>query len=57
LVPREDPMALADALARLIVDDDLARRLGQAGRERVVAHYSRDAMRQRFETFYQRLVA
>ena len=35
LVPSEDPAALAAALERLMDDPDLARRLGEAGRERV----------------------
>ena len=37
LVPPEDPEALADAIRRVLSDDDLARRLGKAGRARVDA--------------------
>lgn len=57
LVPRDHPEALANALAKVVSSDELAKQLGQAGRQRVIDHYSRDAMRQRFESFYRRLVA
>jgi L-malate glycosyltransferase len=39
VVPREDPAALAAALARLLADGGLRQRLGQAGRQRVQQHY------------------
>ena len=39
LVPPGDPPSLAQALRRLHDDDDLARRLGAAGREKVVREY------------------
>ena len=37
LVPPEEPEALADAIRRVLQDDELARRLGEAGRARVEA--------------------
>lgn len=40
LVPQRDPAALAQALERLILDPELARRLGRAGRERILADYN-----------------
>lgn len=40
LVPEGDVVALADAMQRLIEHPTYAEHLGQAGRERVVAHYS-----------------
>ena len=39
LVPPDDAPALAEALARLLQDQDLARRLARAGRDLVVAQY------------------
>jgi L-malate glycosyltransferase len=39
VVPAEDVAALTDALARLVADAGLRRRLAQAGRERVLALY------------------
>ena len=40
LVGASDPAALADACGRLIVDADLARSLGSAGRRRVQERFS-----------------
>jgi hypothetical protein len=34
-----DPLAAADALARLVADAELRRRMGAAGRERAVGHF------------------
>lgn len=39
VVPREDAPALARALARLVASPDERRRLGDAGRQHVLAHY------------------
>jgi glycosyltransferase involved in cell wall biosynthesis len=55
LVPPNDPAALAAALGRLRADAARAARLGAAARRHVQAHYSRDAMRRRFEAFYEGL--
>ena len=41
LVPPNDPETLAKAITRLLDDPGLARRLGEAGRERIVAKFSR----------------
>jgi glycosyltransferase involved in cell wall biosynthesis len=40
LVPVADPGALADAMVRLADDPDLRRRLGSAGRDLVLQHYT-----------------
>lgn len=40
LVPPQDPPALADALEKLILDGALRRRMGAAGRARVIAGFS-----------------
>jgi glycosyltransferase involved in cell wall biosynthesis len=40
LVPPRDPRALADALGSLLQDEDRARRMGEAGRQRFLARFS-----------------
>src|SRR5207248_1419535 len=42
LVPPRDPARLADALARLLADEELSRALGRRGRERVLAEFTVD---------------
>jgi glycosyltransferase involved in cell wall biosynthesis len=44
LVPPRDPEALADAIDRLLRNPDLARRLGEAGRQRAEELFSADTM-------------
>jgi glycosyltransferase involved in cell wall biosynthesis len=56
LVPPGDAVPLADAIARLLGDRNLAQRLGAAARRRVLEHYSRAAMVRRFEDFYEGLI-
>jgi glycosyltransferase involved in cell wall biosynthesis len=55
LVPPKDPGALAKAIARLLCDPGLARRLGEAARCRAQQKFSRTAMVRRFESFYDSL--
>ncbi|MDQ3639998.1 MAG: glycosyltransferase family 4 protein [Actinomycetota bacterium] len=42
LVPPEDPAALADAVRRLERDPALRQRMGERGRQRMLAHFSRE---------------
>ncbi len=44
LVPPEDPEALADALADLLLDSDRRQRLGARGRERILGGFTVDHM-------------
>jgi glycosyltransferase involved in cell wall biosynthesis len=57
LVQPGDPGALANGIGQLLMDSPLAARLAAAGRGHVCQHYSRDAMRRRFEDFYEQLCA
>jgi glycosyltransferase involved in cell wall biosynthesis len=57
VVPPGDEQTLAAAISDLLADPDRAARLGAVARRRVEAEYSRDAMRRRFEDFYERLAA
>jgi glycosyltransferase involved in cell wall biosynthesis len=57
LVAPRDPRALAQAVARLIADPALARRLGAAGRQRARQHFSTDSMVEAVEGEYRRLLA
>jgi len=52
LVPPEDPVALGDAVASLLLDPDLARRLGRSGRERVHAIFDVRAMGEAHRSLY-----
>jgi len=42
LVPVKDPLALAEAIERLLLDPKLARRLGESGRNHVSEHFGAD---------------
>ncbi|MGH7585899.1 MAG: glycosyltransferase family 4 protein, partial [Gemmatimonadales bacterium] len=57
LVPPADARRLADALARVLGDDALRLRLGQAAQERAGAHYSADAMTAAYEQLYHHSLA
>lgn len=48
LVPRDDPMALREALLRLLPDAALRQRLGVAARQRVMEHFTWEATAQRY---------
>jgi glycosyltransferase involved in cell wall biosynthesis len=52
LVPAGDPAALAEALQALLLDRELAGRLGAAGRTRVEERFSADAMCRRVLEIY-----
>ena len=52
LVPPEDPVALAEAIARLLQDHALAERLGRAARTRVREQFSLERMTSEIEAVY-----
>lgn len=57
LVPEKDPLALAQAIDRLLADRALAQRLGQAARQRIEQELTWDRTAERFEAVYQRALA
>jgi glycogen synthase len=56
LVPPGDPAALGDALGRLMIDDDLRRRLGDAARADVQARWTHLHMAQRLLPLYEQVI-
>ena len=56
LVPPGDPVALADAIRRLLADPALAQRMGAAGRVRAEQEFSYEAMVQRTTRIYDEVL-
>jgi len=56
VVAREDPQAAADALQRLVLDPDLRRRFGLAGKQHVAANYSWPACVQQMEDVFHEII-
>jgi glycosyltransferase involved in cell wall biosynthesis len=57
IVPVRDSAALAAGILRLARDPDLARRLAEAGRRRVLEHFTVEHMAERTLEVYQRVLA
>jgi glycosyltransferase involved in cell wall biosynthesis len=57
LVPAADPQSLARALAGYVDDPQLCRRHGQAGRERVLEHFSLERMVDDYQNLYIELLS
>lgn len=53
LVPPKSPAALAEAMQRVWTDRELARRLGEFGRDHVAPKYTWDALADRLDTLYR----
>lgn len=53
LVPRRQPEPLAAALERLILDPDLRGRMGKAGRERILKHFTQKQINQQTLEVYR----
>ncbi|MFC2053201.1 glycosyltransferase [Chloroflexota bacterium] len=56
LVPPQNPEALANAILLLLENSELRIRMGRAGRERVLNHFSIQRMVKRTEQLYQELM-
>jgi glycosyltransferase involved in cell wall biosynthesis len=56
LVPPEDPRALAEALIELAGDPQRRAAWGRAGRERVAAHFSVEALVEKTDAYYRRMI-
>ena len=56
LVPPDDPLALAEAIARLLNDPALAARLAAAGHEHVRQHFSGQVVAQRMVDVYRQVL-
>jgi 1,2-diacylglycerol 3-alpha-glucosyltransferase len=56
IVPPNDPLALAEAIVRLLDDQHLARRVGEGQRRLILDHFSLDAVTDRHLELYSRLV-
>jgi len=57
LVPPRQPKALAQAIVRLLVDPDLARRRGKAGRQRAEELFDAKVMAEKTVKVYEEVVA
>jgi glycosyltransferase involved in cell wall biosynthesis len=55
LVPMSDAPAMAEAISKLLSDPELARRLGQNGRERVREHFTIEKTARGVERFYDEI--
>lgn len=53
LVPKEDSERLAQRIATILAHPELARRMGQAGRNRVVKHFARSRMVRQVVAIYE----
>jgi glycosyltransferase involved in cell wall biosynthesis len=57
LVPPGDPVSLAGAVRRTLADPVAARRMGEAGRARILSDFSAETMVNRTTRLYEELVA
>ena len=56
LVPATDPGALAEAICRVLLTPGLRQTFGQAGRRRVLEHFSNERMIRTVERMYEDLL-
>jgi glycosyltransferase involved in cell wall biosynthesis len=55
LVPMRDSKALSDAIKKLVIDNDLRRKMGVIGREIVLNHFTQKIINERTYDVYQKL--
>lgn len=56
IVPPDDPVALADALRRLLGDGDFARQLGHAAHERHLERFTPEVMTRQIERCFENMI-
>ncbi|WP_447986174.1 glycosyltransferase [Nitrospira sp. Nam74] len=56
LVPAGDPEALQNRLEKLCADPELRKKMGKAGRQRIIERFTADGMVRRFESLYEVLL-
>lgn len=56
LVPAANPEALQDRLGKLCADSELRKKMGEAGRQRIIERFTADRMVRRFENLYEGLL-
>ncbi|MBI4302321.1 MAG: glycosyltransferase family 4 protein [Chloroflexi bacterium] len=57
VVAPRDPQALAEAVVKLLRDDDLRRRMGQAGQRKLETEYAWDVIAQKTLAVYQKILS
>ena len=57
LIDPDDSQSIADAICRLLADAAMAQRVGDAGRARILAHFSLDQLLPANERFYRSVIA
>jgi glycosyltransferase involved in cell wall biosynthesis len=55
LIPSEDPQALANAMKRIIIQPELATRLGNRARQKVISEFSIESVADRYSYLYKQL--
>jgi len=57
MVQPGDAAALVDRIGRLCSDPEMRRKMGEAGRRRIIDHFTTDRMARKFEALYSRLAS
>ena len=57
LVPPGDPVALADAITRILEDEELAARMGSNGRRMVMKNYTWDKSARMTERVFEEVIS